>query len=95
MCLTILNLEPFELFHIYFLLKRTMQEGSFDIHLVKASSLRRSKGYDRTDGGISGNQCKYLIIVYSFLLREASSNKSELEILSTPISSMFDLVEPF
>ena len=91
----ILDFEPQRLFHIYLFLYRTMQKCDLHIHLRKTPSLHSSKGYDRSDGGISGKRCKYIIIVYAFFLREAMGNESCLELFSTSIRSMLDLVQSF
>ena len=72
-----------------------MPKGSLYIHLMKIPSLRSSKGYNRSKGGVSGHRCKYVIIIYAFLLREATGNESCLELFNTSIRSMLDLVEPF
>ena len=91
----ILDFEPQRLLYIHLFLYRTMQKCSLHIHLMKTPSLRSSKSYDRSNGGILGHRCKYVIIVYAFLLREATGNESCLELFSTSIRSMLDLVEPF
>ena len=76
MGVSILDVKPSRLLHIHLFLYRTMRKGSLHIHMMETPSLCCDKGNDRSDGGIAGDRCKYIIIIYAFFLREASGNKS-------------------
>ena len=56
MIVPILDFEPQRLLHIHLFFYRTMQICGLHIHLMMFPSLRRSKGYDRSDGGISSHK---------------------------------------
>jgi hypothetical protein len=53
-----------------------------------------ANGNNHTDGSVSGNKRKCLIIIYSLHLRESNSHKYHFVLVDTSINCMFDLIYP-
>jgi len=58
---------------------------------MKTPTLVNNKRNDGSNGSVSGNMYKYLIIIFSLFLGEFGQ-ESHLEILNATINCMFDFV---
>jgi hypothetical protein len=62
------------LFHVYFFLPISVQEGGFNIHLMEIPFMRGNKGKNKADGIHFGYRDKGFIIVNSFNLGKSFGN---------------------
>ena len=86
--------KSLEMLDIYLFLDHTVEEGSFNIHLMQSPSHSLRNNNNSLDESVSSHVRKCLITINSLFMRESSSHKYCLIFFNTSISCMFDLENP-